>query len=428
MMPLSLSQRRMHETGIPSPGTCFRQGRKKQPRETSLFLPFESASNINEPDLKHIRVVARIRPLSKEEKESKAEYSIWALSGADSINRDENSSFLVRQTSKHWRMNSPDCALNSFRIPANTQFEPLNGSSRIPSTRKSITAPQFATSLLAIDENRVLFDLDAVLPPSASQKEVYDASIGDAVRDNIFRGYNTTVIATGTGGSGKSYTMSGGWKTDFASTENLNSSTCAADEDDGILPRAVHDLFKVKQCYTSAGQEVNIKMSFVEISNDTFRDFFSGGGSADQCKGKNGLDGKDISWVPVDSPEKVRKLMERASKYRAKREFISRRCHLVCSFHVRVTFLGNASIGDLRTPPKVINAKLTLVNLASQPEVSAWDHLQHNRADEDTQALQNLINALGARNKPERSDILSAKMNSMLVRTLSEAFGGEYRF
>ena len=41
------------------------------------------------------------------------------------------------------------------------------------------------------------FEFDEVIDVTASQQEVYDKALGDAVRCNIFRGINTSVFTYG---------------------------------------------------------------------------------------------------------------------------------------------------------------------------------------------------------------------------------------
>ena len=58
---------------------------------------------------------------------------------------------------------------------------------------------------------------------------------------SFFR-YNATVLAYGQTGSGKTYTMGTGFELSGAASSNMLSS---GGEQIGIIPRAVHQLFKV---------------------------------------------------------------------------------------------------------------------------------------------------------------------------------------
>jgi hypothetical protein len=122
------------------------------------------------------------------------------------------------------------------------------------------------TTIIAGTENRCRYDFDAVFGPEATQKDVYDRSVGDTVRRNVSRGTNTTIIAIGQDGFGKRYTMSGGGRTDKGTSIPENIASPVAD-DDGILPRAVHDLFKAKQRQSSMGEAI-VKMSFCKTNSN----------------------------------------------------------------------------------------------------------------------------------------------------------------
>ena len=57
-------------------------------------------------------------------------------------------------------------------------------------------------------ENKRWFEFDAVLDGSATQEEVYvHSGAKEAVTVDLFKGYNTTILAYGQTGSGKTYTM-----------------------------------------------------------------------------------------------------------------------------------------------------------------------------------------------------------------------------
>ena len=175
------------------------------------------------------------------------------------------------------------------------------------------------------------FDYDAVLPSSADQRAVYERSVGDAVRRNVFRGYSTTIIAYGQTASGKTYTMNGpaaaapddGTAGNRHSQSSLSRAAAALNESDGILPRAVHDLFEARR----AGQrEAKIHLSYLEIYNDAIRDLLggdddNGGGGGGGGDGANlpllddghGVSVRGLSSIEVRTAGEARELMDLAS-------------------------------------------------------------------------------------------------------------------
>ena len=179
------------------------------------------------------------------------------------------------------------------------------------------------------------FDYDAVLPSSADQRAVYERSVGDAVRRNVFRGYSTTIIAYGQTASGKTYTMNGPAAAEAPGDDSagnrrrqssLSRAAAALNESDGILPRAVHDLFEARR----AGQrEAKIHLSYLEIYNDAIRDLLGGdddngrggGGGGGGGDGANlpllddghGVSVRGLSSIEVRTAGEARELMDLAS-------------------------------------------------------------------------------------------------------------------
>ena len=98
-----------------------------------------------------------------------------------------------------------------------------------------------------------VFSFDRVFPEEGTQDDLYQ-SVSAHVKATI-RGYNTTIFAYGSTGSGKSYTMTG-----------TGSSP-------GIIPRAISEIFSIIE--TTAAQESDVffyvRLSYVELYNNKFR-------------------------------------------------------------------------------------------------------------------------------------------------------------
>jgi len=96
------------------------------------------------------------------------------------------------------------------------------------------------------------FFFDHVFDKNTSQQEIYNKTTKPLL-ENITEGFNATVFAYGATGSGKTYTMLG---------NNQNER--------GIMPRSVSDLFKLLQ--KQKNKEFRIQISYVEIYNEEIRD------------------------------------------------------------------------------------------------------------------------------------------------------------
>lgn len=103
----------------------------------------------------------------------------------------------------------------------------------------------------AVDDK--IYTFDKVFSESSSQEDIYRC-VSDYVLATV-KGYNTTIFAYGTTGSGKSYTMTG-------------NKTAP-----GIIPRAIGDLFRHIENAAAEENDVffYVRLSYVELYNNTFR-------------------------------------------------------------------------------------------------------------------------------------------------------------
>lgn len=106
-------------------------------------------------------------------------------------------------------------------------------------------------SVAAVDDK--LYTFDKIFNESCTQEDIY-ADVAEHVQATV-RGYNTTIFAYGTTGSGKSYTMTG--------------NKIAP----GIIPRAIGDLFRHIENAAAGESDVffYIRLSYVELYNNNFR-------------------------------------------------------------------------------------------------------------------------------------------------------------
>jgi hypothetical protein len=116
-----------------------------------------------------------------------------------------------------------------------------------------ITPPDVSSrkSVAAVDDK--LFTFDKVFPEDCSQEDLYE-SVSGLVKATV-RGYNTTIFAYGSTGSGKSFTMTG----------SSNSP--------GIIPRAISEIFSMIEAKATQEKDVffYVRLSYVELYNNNFR-------------------------------------------------------------------------------------------------------------------------------------------------------------
>jgi Kinesin motor domain len=317
----------------------------------------------------------------------------------------------------------------------------------------SCTSYGNATRLMATKgETRREFVYDAVLSPEASQKEVYDRSVGDAVRRNIFRGYNTTIIAYGQSGSGKTFTMSGQKEADkmapspegssFVQSFNFDNSVMkeySLDDDDGIIPRAIHDLFKSKQRHESA-EEVSISLTYMEIYNDELRDLLVDRGPEMRIRdaGEEGFFVEGLNSVMVKSAKHARDLMDTAITRRrtssTKLNLRSSRSHAICTLTVSINSartrqtLSSMQVGLRGT--EIVTAKLTMVDLAGserikQSGVTGTAQKESININKDLFVLAKVVSALADKSNLKKTAHVPYR-DSKLTSLLRDSLGGKW--
>jgi len=118
-----------------------------------------------------------------------------------------------------------------------------------------ITPPDHANgarkSVAAVDDK--VFTFDRVFPDDSTQEDIYK-SVSEHVKAAV-RGYNSTIFAYGSTGSGKSHTMTG-------------NSTAP-----GIIPRAISEIFSIIEATATQESDIYfyVRISYVELYNNSFR-------------------------------------------------------------------------------------------------------------------------------------------------------------
>ena len=239
------------------------------------------------------------------------------------------------------------------------------------------------------------FEMDKVFASDASQADVF-AQIAPLVR-RAAMGFNACVMAYGSTGSGKSYTMLG-------RSGGASSSSCGADAGEaaahaGIAPRMVDMLFaQLSAAHSNAGSSFSIVLSVVEVYDEKMRDLLrdeaaavaaaAGGtksararaGSTEklrlQCK-KDSFDVVGASKLALRDAAHAAALIEQATLQRVTRDNgvndVSSRSHLVVIFRCVVdasAVEGTEAAGCVVEVTSSTAFKLMLVDLAGSERMS----------------------------------------------------------
>jgi hypothetical protein len=214
------------------------------------------------------------------------------------------------------------------------------------------------------------FELDAVFDQSSTQQEVYERSgMRQAVCEDIFRGYNATILAYGQTGAGKTHTMGSA----------VRKGQSSVSKDDGMIPRACVDLFRNVQ--EKCDGNARVELSYLEIYNEEIRDLLAT--TKNDLKIRETLNGEvyvsGLTEQEVVSTEHVGQLMEEASKRRVvastAMNAVSSRSHAICTLRI------SGVVESLMSEVDKFTAKLTLVDLAGSERIKKTN-AQGNRRQE----------------------------------------------
>jgi kinesin family protein 18/19 len=114
------------------------------------------------------------------------------------------------------------------------------------------------------NKNNKLFVFDNIFNESSNNEEVFNESIKTMI-DKILEGYNSTALAYGVTGTGKTYTIFGDLSNNF--------------KEEGIIFKACDYLFEKIQMYKNENNDNNInyyiKISYIEIYNEIVKDLIN---------------------------------------------------------------------------------------------------------------------------------------------------------
>ncbi|OJJ96609.1 hypothetical protein ASPACDRAFT_1874723 [Aspergillus aculeatus ATCC 16872] len=236
----------------------------------------------------------------------------------------------------------------------------------------AVLGPEEKSSLGAISRKNSNFSFDRVFGPSTQNAEVFD-EISQLVQSAL-DGYNVCIFCYGQTGSGKTYTMS-----------SL----------DGMIPRAVHQIYETATGLEEKGWRYTMEGNFVEVYNENLNDLLGNPDDLDRKKLEIRHDmqrGKtiitDATTVRLESPEMVETILKRAASNRSvaatKANERSSRSHSV--FILKL--IGENDITGERS-----EGTLNLVDLAGS------ERLSHSGATgerlRETQSINRSLSCLG---------------------------------
>ena len=252
-------------------------------------------------------------------------------------------------------------------------------------------------------EKQSSFEFDFVFDENSSQSQIYEYTTRNLI-NNVLEGYNATVLAYGATGTGKTYTMVG---------NGVNN---------GIMIRTIKDLFYYVNNNIMDNKQFVIKISFIEIYNETIKDLLSNDNSIVELKtdSKKGLVLKNALIKKISNENEAFNLIMKGNKNRTEKftEYNnnSSRSHAILNIYIEIEDQGinlrqNKSIG-----------KFMLLDLAGCEKTSFNNNIKNKELgsiNKSLLALNKCINLLVSKNRgfiPWR--------DSNLTRLLQESLCG----
>uniref|UniRef100_W5NB91 Kinesin family member 7 n=1 Tax=Lepisosteus oculatus TaxID=7918 RepID=W5NB91_LEPOC len=260
------------------------------------------------------------------------------------------------------------------------------------------------------------FQCDFVFAESSGQEEVYSTCVQPLI-EAFFLGFNATVFAYGQTGSGKTYTIG---------EANISSFS---DDEQGIIPRAVAEVFKLLD--ENDLSDFSVRISYLEVYKEEFRDLLEVETASkdihirEDDKGNIVLCG--VKECEVEGLDEVLSLLETGNAARhtgaTQMNPSSSRSHTIFTLAMEQRQGGPRAPG---AAAHVLASKFHFVDLAGSERVlktgNTGERLKESiQINSGLLALGNVIGALG---DPKRRGSHIPYRDSKITRILKDSLGG----
>ena len=258
------------------------------------------------------------------------------------------------------------------------------------------------SSLGNITTKKNPFTFDRVFAPASQNAEIFD-EISQLVQSAL-DGYNVCIFCYGQTGAGKTFTMS---------------------SEDGMIPRAVRQIYETAKSLEEKGWHYTMEGSFVEVYNENINDLLGKAEEFDKKKHEIRHDMQkckttitDTTVVDLDSPSKVEAILRRAMSNRSvaatKANERSSRSHSV--FILKL-------VGENNITGEKSEGTLNLVDLAGSERLShsgsTGERLKETQnINKSLSCLGDVIGALGQGKEGGHVPYRNSKVSSYTFRYL----------
>lgn len=263
------------------------------------------------------------------------------------------------------------------------------------------------------------FACDFLFEENCCQEEVYSVSVQPLI-DAFFQGFNATVFAYGQTGSGKTYTIG-------------EANICSfRDEEQGVIPRAVADVFKLLDENDLA--DFSVRVSYLEVYKEEFKDLLEVETASKDIhiredKGNIVLCG--VKECEVEGLDEVLSLLESGNTARhtgaTQMNPNSSRSHTIFTLYMDQRRGSSRLYGTAaNSGPQILSSKFHFVDLAGSERIlrtgNTGERLKESiQINSGLLALGNVIGALG---DPKRKGSHIPYRDSKITRILKDSLGG----
>ncbi|XP_074470332.1 kinesin-like protein kif7 isoform X2 [Sebastes fasciatus] len=263
------------------------------------------------------------------------------------------------------------------------------------------------------------FLCDYLFEETCCQDDVYSLSVQPLI-DAFFQGFNATVFAYGQTGSGKTYTVG-------------EANICSfRDEEQGIIPRAVADVFKLLD--ENDLTDFSVRVSYLEVYKEEFKDLLEVETSSKDIhiredKGNIVLCG--VKECEVEGLDEVLSLLESGNTARhtgaTQMNPYSSRSHTIFTVYMDQRRGSSRLYGTAaNSGPQMLSSKFHFVDLAGSERIlktgNTGERLKESiQINSGLLALGNVIGALG---DPKRKGSHIPYRDSKITRILKDSLGG----
>ncbi|XP_065519403.1 kinesin-like protein KIF27 isoform X2 [Lathamus discolor] len=283
------------------------------------------------------------------------------------------------------------------------------------------------TQQIIIGKDRV-FTFDFVFGKNSTQEEVYTICIKPLLV-SLTEGYNATVFAYGQTGSGKTYTIGGG------------HIASVAEDEEGIIPRAIQELFQ--HISENRNIDFHVKVSYIEVYKEELRDLLDLETSVKELHIREDEKGNTVivgaKEFQVQCADEVMSLLKNGNAARhtgtTQMNEHSSRSHAIFTISICQKWSTesqkstDAAQNLSWKSAEVIASKFHFVDLAGSERVTKTGNTGE-RFKESVQinsgllALGNVISALG---DPKRKSVHVPYRDAKITRILKDSLGGNAR-